>query len=78
MSQENVEVVRKIYEAQQRDDEHGVGQFVSPDVELHGTRGGLSEGGVAAVLFELRDGRVTRMQGFMDQADALRVAELAE
>jgi ketosteroid isomerase-like protein len=31
-----------------------------------------------AVLFELRDGRVIRMQGYMDQADALRAAGLAE
>ena len=134
MSQENVEVVQQIYEAQQRGDQGGVTQLVSPDVELHGTSGGLSEGSVArgiqavretfetwdteawdetrlnpqrfidagdqvvvlqqehrrgrssgvevesktAVLFELRDGLVIRMQGFMDQADALRAAGLAE
>ena len=31
-----------------------------------------------AVLFDLRDGRVTRMQGFMDQAEALEAAGLRE
>jgi ketosteroid isomerase-like protein len=108
--------------------------LVSPDVELHGTSGGLSEGSVArgieavretfeawdddawdetrlspqrfiddgdrvvvlqqerrrgrhsgvevesetAVLFELHDARVVRMQGFMDQAEALRTVGLDE
>jgi len=134
MSQENVEVVRQIYEAFERNDPDGVTALVSPDVELHGTSGGLSEGSVArgiqavretfeawddeawdetrlspqrfiddgdrvvvlqqerrrgrhsgvevesetAVLFELHDGRVVRMQGFMDQAEALRTVGLDE
>jgi ketosteroid isomerase-like protein len=111
-----------------------VGEFVSPDVELHGTRGGLSEGNVAsgseavrqtfdvwdaeawdetrltpqrfidgsdvvvvlqhelrrgrgsgvevesetAVVFDIRDGRVVRIQGFMDQEQALEAAGLRE
>jgi ketosteroid isomerase-like protein len=132
MSRENVQVVRRMYEAFERDDWGNVGDFVSPDVELHGTSGGLSEGNVArgieavrqtfdvwdaeaweetklnpqefidagdqvvvlqhelrrgrgsgvevesdtAVLFGLSDGRVVRMQGFMDQTEALEAAGL--
>jgi hypothetical protein len=40
--------------------------------------GGVEVESKTAVLFELRDGLVIRMQGFMDQADALRAAGLAE
>ncbi len=134
MAQGNVEIVGRIYEAFQRDDGDDAMQFVSPDIELHGTSGGLSEGNVArgiqavretfeawdaeawektelnpqefidagdqvvvlqhelrrgrgsgvevesktAVLFELRDGRVIRIQGFMNQAEALEAAGLRE
>jgi ketosteroid isomerase-like protein len=132
MSEKNLAVVRGIYEAFRRGDLDEVERFVDPDVELHGTSGGLSEGSVArggpavremfeswdadaweesrltpqefidvgdrvvvlqhelrrgrgsgvevesetAVIFELREGRVTRMQGFMDQADALKATGL--
>jgi ketosteroid isomerase-like protein len=131
MSQENVEIVRRIYGAFQRDDGDDAMQFVNPDIELHGTSGGLSEGNVArgieavrqtleawdeeaweetklspqefidagdqvvvlqhelrrgrgsgvevesdtAVLFELSDGRVIRIQGFMDQGEAAGLRE---
>jgi ketosteroid isomerase-like protein len=116
MSQENVEIVGRIYEAFQSGDLDRVTQLVSPDIELRGTIGGLSEGSVArgiaavremfegwdeevweeirlspqefidagevesetAVLFELRDGKVTRIQGFMDQEQALEAAGLRE
>jgi ketosteroid isomerase-like protein len=134
MSEENVEVVRQIYEAMERDGRDGVTRFVSPDIELHGTKGGLSEGHVArgiqavgetfdawdveaweesrltpkefidagdqvvvlqhelrrgrgsglevesetAVLFELRDGRVIRMQGFMNPDEALAAVGLGK
>src|SRR5262249_31080779 len=134
MAHENVDVVRRMYEAFERDDWSKVTEFVNPDVELHGTSGGLSEGNVAhgldavrqtfevwdsdaweetkltpqeyidrgdqvlvlqhelrrgrgsgvevesdtAVLFGLHEGRVIRMQGFMDQAEALRAAGLSE
>jgi ketosteroid isomerase-like protein len=130
MSQENVEIVRRIYEAFLRGDQDQPVQLFDPEVELHGTVGGLSEGSVArglqqirrafeewdteawdesrleaekfidagdrvvmlqhefrrgkgsgveveidtAVVFELRDGRVTRMQGYMDRASALEAA----
>jgi ketosteroid isomerase-like protein len=132
MSQENVEIVGRIYEAFQSGDLDRVTQLVSPDIELRGTSGGLSEGSVArgiaavremfegwdeevweeirlspqefidagdqvvvlqhelrrgrgsgvevesetAVLFELRDGRVIRMQGFMNPDEALAAAGL--
>jgi ketosteroid isomerase-like protein len=47
MSQENVENVRRIYEAFLRNDWDQAAQLHDPDVELHGTVGGLSEGSVA-------------------------------
>jgi len=132
MSQENVEIVRQVYEAFQHGDSDKVIDLVSPEVELHGTRGGLSDGSVArgiqavrqtfelwdedwetklspqefidagdqvvvlqhelrrgrgsgvevdaetAVLYGLRDGRLIRIQGFMDQGEALEAAGLRE
>ena len=134
MSQRNVEIVGQIYEAVARDDPDGAARFFHPDVELHGTSGGLSDGSVArgieavrdtfdtwdaeaweqsrltprefidvgdrvvvlqhelrrgrgsgvevesetAVLFDLRDGLVIRLQGFMDREDALEAAGLAK
>jgi len=134
MSQENVEIVRRIYEAFLRGDSDGPAQLFDPEVELHGTVGGLSEGSVArglqqirrvfeewdteawdesrleaegfidagdrvvmlqhelrrgkgsgvevesdtAVVFELCDGRVTRIQGYMDRVSALAAAGLSE
>jgi ketosteroid isomerase-like protein len=132
MSQENVEIVRQVYEAFQRGDSEKLMNLVSPDIELHGTSGGLSDGSVArgieavrqtfelwdedwetklspqefidagdqvvvlqhelrrglgsgveveaetAVLYSLRDRGVVRIQGFMDQAEALEVAGLRE
>jgi ketosteroid isomerase-like protein len=132
MSQENVEIVRQVYEAFQRGDSKKLMNLVSPDIELHGTSGGLSDGSVArgieavrqtfdlwdqdwetklspqefidagdqvvvlqhehrrgrgsgaeveaktAVLYGLRDGGVVRIQGFMDQAEALEAAGLRE
>jgi ketosteroid isomerase-like protein len=134
MSQENVEIVRRIYDDFERDGWDSAMRFASPDIELHGTSGGLSEGNVArgiaavremfeewdaeaweetrlnpqefidvgdqvvvfqhelrrgrgsgvdvesetAMLFELRDGSVTRIQGFMDQEQALKAAGLRD
>jgi ketosteroid isomerase-like protein len=130
MSQENVEIVRRSYEAFLRSEWDQAAQLLDPDVELHGTVGGLSEGSVArglqqirqvfqqedseawdesrleperfidggdrvvvlqhefrrgrgsgveletdtAVVFEVRDGRVIRIQGYMDRASALEAA----
>jgi ketosteroid isomerase-like protein len=132
MSQENIEIVRRLYEAVERDGWEGAAEFLGEDIELRGTSGGLSEGSVAhgledvketfetwdaeawdetrltpqefidtgdrvvvlqhelrrgrgsgvevesetAVIFELRGGRVIRVQGFMDQGDALEAAGL--
>ncbi|OLE37114.1 MAG: hypothetical protein AUG48_05245 [Actinobacteria bacterium 13_1_20CM_3_68_9] len=134
MSQENVEIVRRIYEAFVRSDSDQPTELFDPAVELHGTVGGLSEGSVAhglerirqvfeqwddeawdesrlqperfidggdrvvvfqhefrrgrgsgvevetdtAVVFELRDGRVIRIQGYMDRASALEAAGCRE
>jgi ketosteroid isomerase-like protein len=43
MSQENVEIVRRLYEFPSRRDWEGTMELVDPDVELHGTVGGLEE-----------------------------------
>jgi ketosteroid isomerase-like protein len=132
MSQQNVEVVRRIVEdAVQGRWEESAGQL-APDAEWHGTVGGLTEGSVwrgpeqirrvfeqedaeaweerrleaeefidagdcvvvfvhefrrgkrsgvametdTAVVYELRDGRVVRIQGYMDRAEALEAAEV--
>jgi uncharacterized protein len=133
MSEENVEVVRRVVDAiRDRRWEEATRQL-GPDIELHGTAGGLTEGSVwrgpkqirdffeqdaeawderrleaeefidagdrvvvlvrefrrgrgsgveleadTAVVFEVRDGRVVRIQGYMDRAEALEAAGLSE
>jgi ketosteroid isomerase-like protein len=47
MSQENVEVVREAFEAFQGGDLERTAQLVDPEVEFHGTVGGLQEGQIA-------------------------------
>jgi ketosteroid isomerase-like protein len=47
MSQENVEIVREVFEAWQAGDLEKRAQLMDPEVELHGTVGGLMEGQVA-------------------------------
>ena len=132
MSEENVELVRDFVDAGQRQDWKKVGELIAPDVEMHGTVGGLGEGQVysglsemkdefetvdqeaweerrldpqgfrhvddlvvvllheyrrgrgsgvelendTAVVFEIRDGRIVRIQGYMDQDAALEAAGL--
>ena len=46
MSQENVEIVRRLSELLERRDWRGMTDLVDPNVELHGTVGGLEEGKV--------------------------------
>jgi len=132
MSRENVDLVRRLAGHWSRMDWDGMVDFLDPDVELHGTVGGVEEGGVArgigeilraldkveemwedhrieiqelidagdqvvvfqreyqrgkasgaevaadtAVLVDVRDERVVRLQGFMDRTDALEAAGLA-
>ncbi len=132
MSQANVQVVREAFEASTTQDWERVAQLTEPDVEFHGTVGGLEEGRIAhgitqiievfeaedleaweerrfepqefidagddvvvlmreyrrgkgsgvelendtAVVFGVRNGRVARMQGYMDQSKALEAAGL--
>ena len=133
MSQENVEIVRRIVEdaVQERWDESA--RQLEPDTELHGTVGGLTEGSVwrgpeqirdffeqdseawderrldaerfidagdcvvvplhefrrgkgsgvemetdTAMVYEVRDGRVVSIQGYMDRGEALQAAGLRE
>jgi ketosteroid isomerase-like protein len=134
MSEENVETVRNAFEAFNRGDQERMAALVDPEVEFHGTVGGLEEGRVArgqpeidetfeaedleaweerrlepedfidagdsvvvlvheyrrgrgsgvelesdtAIVFGLRDGRVVRIQGYMNRAEALEAAGLAE
>ena len=133
MSQENVEIVRRIVDAiEDRRWEEAMRQL-APDIELHGTVGGLTEGSVwrgpeqvrdffeqdseawherrldteqfidagdcvvvllhefrrgkgsgvemetdTAMVYEVRDGRVVRIQGYMDRDEALEAAGLRE
>jgi len=135
MSQENVEIVRRLHELLERRDWHGMTDLLDPSVELHGTVGGIGEGEVVArglgqirdvieaedaeiwdehrwvprevidagdqvvvlqreyqrgktsgvelvidtaTILDLRDGRVVRMQGYVNPADALDAVELRE
>jgi ketosteroid isomerase-like protein len=50
MSQENVEVVREVFESFVGRDWEKTAQLVDPEVEFHGTVGGLEEGRVARGL----------------------------
>jgi ketosteroid isomerase-like protein len=140
MSQENVEIVRNAFEviygptgASERRDRTRAAELLDPNVEVHGTIGGLWEGRVArgfsemvnsfeaedlgawqerqlhpqrflhvndlvvvlmheyrrgrgsgievesdtAVVFTVREGRVIRIQPYMDQAEALEAAGLS-
>jgi ketosteroid isomerase-like protein len=133
MSQENVEIVRRIVDAiRDRRWEEATRQL-APGAELHGTVGGLTEGSVwrgpeqirgffeqdaeawderrleaerfidagdcvvvplhefrrgkgsgveteteTAMVYEVRDGRAVRIQGYMDRGEALEAAGLRE
>jgi ketosteroid isomerase-like protein len=55
MPGENVEVVRRAYEAIRRGDWDRVRDLSTAQVELHGTRGGLSEGNVARGIEAVRE-----------------------
>lgn len=124
---DNVEVVRRAFEAYKNEDYDALIALADPELEMHGTVGGLTEGTVTrgieqvrssltdddetwqrveleaeriveagdrvvvlqkelrtgaasgiqlevhtAVVFELRDGRLLSMHGYMDQDEALR------
>jgi len=129
-----VEIVREALEALLEGDEVAIGRLVDPELEFHGTVGGLQEGEVArgraeiervfenedlaawdlrrldpeefidagdsvvvlvheyrrgrgsgieveaetAMVLKVREGRVVRMQGYMDRGLALRTAGLRE
>jgi ketosteroid isomerase-like protein len=134
MSQENVKIVREAFEAFLGGDREKTAQLVDPEVEFHGTVGGLQEGQIAhgqsqidqtfeaedleaweerrlepekfidagddvvvmmheyrrgrgsgveletdtAIVVAVHDGRVVRIQGYMDRAEALKAAGLRE
>jgi ketosteroid isomerase-like protein len=131
MSQENVEIARRLSALLERRDWQGLTDLVDPSVELHGTVGGLEEGKIlrgldhifqafdteldevwdehriepqefidagdrvvvlqreyqrskggaelvihTASILDLRDGRLVRIQGYMNPAEALEAAGL--
>jgi ketosteroid isomerase-like protein len=47
MSQENVEIVRRAYDASLRSDWNSLSELVDPNFEFRGTVGGLEEGRIA-------------------------------
>jgi ketosteroid isomerase-like protein len=53
MSQENVEIVREVLEAWQQGDEEKRARLMDPQVEMHGTVGGLEEGRIAHGLSQI-------------------------
>jgi ketosteroid isomerase-like protein len=54
MSEENVEIVRDAWAAFQAGDEETTQRLVHPELEFHGTIGGLQEGQVAHGLSQIR------------------------
>jgi len=133
MSRENVEIVQKASELLERRDWARMTDVIDPDVELHGTVGGLEEGKIlqglqqiveafdreseeawdehrieplefldagdrvvilhreyqrsksgvelvidTASIHDLRGGRIVRIQGYMNPAEALKAAGLSE
>jgi ketosteroid isomerase-like protein len=55
MSQRNVELVREAFEAFDAGDWERTAQLTDPEVVMHGTVGGLSEGQVARGLAQIRE-----------------------
>ena len=55
MSQENVEIVRRVYESFSRSDWDSTSELIDPDFEFRGTVGGLEEGRVAHGAQEFRE-----------------------
>src|SRR3954468_946790 len=133
MSQKNVEVVMRLSELLERRDWPAMTDLIDPDIELHGTVGGLEEGktlrGLSEIshafatedddiwdehriepqefidagdrvvvlqreyqrskagaelvidtgtIVDLRDGRIVRIQGYMNPAEALEAVGLSE
>jgi ketosteroid isomerase-like protein len=54
MSQENVEIVRQVFESLERRDWDSMAHLFDPNVEQHGTVGGIEEGHVARGLLQVR------------------------
>jgi ketosteroid isomerase-like protein len=54
MSEANVEIVRQVYESLERRDWDSMADVLDPDVERHGTVGGVEEGRVARGLRQIR------------------------
>ena len=133
MSQENMEIVRQFSDCWQRRDWVRMAELADPNVEQHGTVGGLEEGRVlrghdeirrdyervektwdehrvepeglfdagdrvvlflreyqrgrrsgielvveTAIVFDLRNGRIVRIQPYMNRAEAVRAVGLSE
>ena len=55
MSQENVEMVRRAYDAFLRSDWNSLSELIDPDFEFRGTVGGLEEGRIARGAQQFRE-----------------------
>src|SRR3989440_5504133 len=86
MSQENVEIVKRSYEAFNRRDVDRATELLDPDVELHGTIGGLEEDLVVRgpdgikQRFEIEDNEIwdehrIEPQEFIDAGDRVVVLQ---
>jgi ketosteroid isomerase-like protein len=53
MSQENVEIVREAFESFAGGDQEKTARLVDPEIEFHGTVGGLEEGRIAHGLAQI-------------------------
>ena len=84
MSQEDVEIVREAFESYMGGDQKRTARLVDPEVEFHGTVGGLEEGRIAhglaqiAQVFEEEDleaweERRLEPEGFIDAGDEVVV-----
>ena len=72
MSQENVEIFRRAFEAYER------GDLDAAVANRRGKGSGVEMESDTAVVYELRDGRVVRIQAYMDRAMGLEAAGLRE
>ena len=84
MSRENVEIARQVFEALGRRDWDGIEELLDPNIEQHGTVGGIEEGQVARGLDQVRqvweredseiwDEHRLEPEGFFDAGDRVVV-----
>ena len=67
MSQQNVEIVMRLSELLERRDWPGMTGLIDPDIELHGTVGGLEEGKILRGLGQIRQAFETEDDEIWDE-----------